>query len=153
LFVRTLKETLSLPVVLWQIPVGHINGTQLSSPTSYNASGVFPEQSNAVQHYEESASPYLFGDRITLSGSRLSYFSRNVWGDSKVTVSGNTVTWGSHLPEAANAGVVAILMGAGVGVSTRGIPQPGSYPEDQPTEGYYWISRAQDYYRAPVTLP
>ncbi|MET0400931.1 MAG: hypothetical protein ABW123_00955 [Cystobacter sp.] len=153
LFVRTLKETLSLPVVLWQLPVGHLNGTQLSSPTSYNSSGVFPDLTNVTQRYEETAAPYLFGDRITLSGSRLEYFSRNVWGDPKVKVSGNTVTWSSHLPEAANAGVVAILMGAGVGLSTRNIPHPGSFPEDQPTDSYYWISRAQDYYRAPVALP
>ncbi|EPX60208.1 cellulose 1,4-beta-cellobiosidase [Cystobacter fuscus DSM 2262] len=153
LFVRTLKETLSLPVVLWQVPAGHINGTLQSSPTAYNASGTFPLLSNAVQQYEESAAPYFFGDRITLSGNRLAWFSKNLWGDPKVSVSGSTVTWGSHIPEAANAGVVAILMGAGVGVSTRAIPQPGSYPEDQPTEGYYWISRVQDYYRAPVTLP
>jgi chitodextrinase len=153
LFVRTLKDTLSLPVVLWQVPAGHINGTLQRSPTEYNASGTFPTLSNAVQQYEESASPYFFGDRFTISGNRLAYFSKNVWSDSKVSVSGSTVTWGSHLPEAANAGVVAILMGAGVGVSTRGIPQPGSYPEEQPTDGYYWISRVQEYYRGPVTLP
>ncbi|OJH37454.1 fibronectin type III domain-containing protein [Cystobacter ferrugineus] len=153
LFVRTLKETLSLPVVLWQVPAGHINGTQQRSPTEYNASGTFPDLNNTVQRYEESAAPYFFGDRLTLSGNRLAWFSKNVWNDPKVSVSGNTVTWGSHIPEAANAGVVAILMGAGVGVSTRGIPQPGSYPEEQPTEGYYWISRVQDYYRAPITLP
>lgn len=153
LFVRTLKDTLTLPVVLWQVPAGHINGTWQKSPTEYNASGVFPTLDNSVQRYEESASPYFFGDKLTLSGNRLTYFSRNVWADPKVSVSGSTVTWGSHLPEAANAGVVAILMGAGVGVSTRGIPQPGASPEDVPTDGYYWISRVQDYLRAPVTAP
>lgn len=153
LFVRTLKETLALPVVLWQLPTGHINGTTRRSPTAYNASGTFPDLSNTVQRYEDSASPYFFGDTLTLSGNRLAYFSKNVWNDPKVSVNGNTVTWGSHLPEAANAGVVAILMGAGVGISTRGIPQPGSYPEDQPTDNYYWITRIQEYYASPVPLP
>ncbi|WP_233261715.1 hypothetical protein [Vitiosangium sp. GDMCC 1.1324] len=153
LFVRTLKETLSLPVVLWQVPAGHINGTTRRSPTAYNASGTFPDLPNTVQRYEESASPFLFGDGLTLSGNRLAYFSKNVWNDPKVSVSGSTVTWGSHLPEAANAGVVAILMGAGVGVSTRGIPQPGSVPEEQPTENYYWITRIQEYYASPAPLP
>ncbi|WP_275424970.1 fibronectin type III domain-containing protein [Archangium violaceum] len=153
LFVRTLKETLGLPVVLWQIPTGHINGTTRRSPTAYNASGTFPDLPNTVQRYEDSASPYLFGDTLTLSGNRLAYFSKNVWNDPKVSVNGNTVTWGSHLSEAANAGVVAILMGAGVGISTRGIPQPGSYPEDQPTDNYYWITRIQEYYANPVQLP
>ncbi|WP_239469873.1 fibronectin type III domain-containing protein [Archangium violaceum] len=153
LFARTLKETLSLPVVLWQVPAGHINGTKHPSPTAYNSSGTFPDLNNSVQHYEESASPYLFGDSFTLSGNRLSYFSKNVWNDPKVSVSGSTVTWGSHMQEAANAGVVAILMGAGVGVSTRAIPQPGSYPESEPTENYYWITRVQQYLANPTPLP
>ncbi|WP_306818504.1 fibronectin type III domain-containing protein [Archangium lipolyticum] len=153
LFARTLKETLSLPVVLWQVPAGHINGTRHPSPTAYNPSGTFPDLNNSVQHYEESASPFLFGDSFTLSGNRLSYFSKNVWNDPKVSVSGSTVTWGSHMQEAANAGVVAILMGAGVGVSTRAIPQPGSYPESEPTENYYWITRVQQYLANPTPLP
>ena len=58
-----------------------------------------------------------------------------------------------NLPGAREEGRVAILMGAGVGVSTRGIPQPGASPEDVPTDGYYWISRVQDYLRAPVAAP
>ncbi len=153
LFCKTLKETLSLPVVLWQIPVGHINGTQQASPTTYNASGTFPDLNHTTQRYEDSASTFFFGDRITLSGNRLSYFSKNVWNDSKVSVSGNVVTWGSHIQDAANAGIVAILMGAGVGISTRGIPQPGAYPEDQPTDAYYWITRVQQYYASPVLAP
>ena len=153
LFCKTLKETLNLPVVLWQVPAGHINGTTRASPTVYNPSGTFPDLNNTVQRYEESASPYFFGDRITLSGNRLAYFSKNVWNDPKVSVSGNVVTWGSHIQEAANAGIVAILMGAGVGVSTRGIPQPGAYPEELPTDNYYWITRVQEYYASPVLLP
>jgi chitodextrinase len=153
LFVRTLKDTLSLPVVLWQIPAGHINGTTRRSPTVYNSSGTFPLLDNSIQRYEESASPFFFGDTLTLSGNRLAYFSKNVWSDPKITVSGSTVTWGSHMQEAANAGVVAILMGAGVGASTRGIPQPGAYPEAVPTDGYYWITRVQEYYASPVKLP
>jgi chitodextrinase len=153
LWARTVKETLLLPIVLWQIPVGHINGTTRPSPTVYNASGRFPDLNNTVQHYEESASPFFFGDTLTLSGNRLSYFSRNVWSDPKVSVSGSTVTWGAHTQEAANAGIVAILMGAGVGVSTRAIPQPGSYPESEPTENYYWITRVQEYLANPTLLP
>ncbi|WP_224365520.1 fibronectin type III domain-containing protein [Hyalangium versicolor] len=153
LFARTLKETLGVPVILWQVPAGHINGTTHRSPTAYNSSGTYPDLPNTVQRYEESAAPFLFGDSFVLSGNRLTYFSKNAWGDPKVTVSGSTVTWGSHLPEVANAGVVAILMGAGVGVSTRGIPQPGSYPEAEPTDNYYWINRVQEYCASPVSLP
>jgi hypothetical protein len=52
-----------------------------------------------------------------------------------------------------DAGVVAILFGAGVGVATRGVPQPSGPSLDQPTDGYDWISRVQEYYAAPTPLP
>jgi hypothetical protein len=156
LYAKTLKDTLALPVVLWQVPVGHINGSKQTSPTEYNSSGRFPDFPNSVQQCEDSASTYLFGDSFTATGNRLAYFSRNDWHDPKVTVSGNTVTWGSHFAEAANAGVVAILMGAGVGTATRGVPQPGNltnFPVSAPTDNYYWITRVQQYYANPTSLP
>jgi hypothetical protein len=152
-FAKTLKQTLSLPVVLWQIPAGHINGTTHASPTDYNASGAFPDLANTVNSYEDSASTYFFGDTFSVTGARLSYFSQNRWADPKVIVSGGKVTWGSHLKDAADSGVVAILMGAGVGQSTRGVPQPGSVPESVPGDSYYWITRAQEYYASPVPIP
>jgi hypothetical protein len=63
------------------------------------------------------------------------------------------VTWGAHFAEAADAGVVAILFGAGVGAATRGVPQPSGPTPDQPTDAYYWITRVQDYYAHPEPLP
>jgi hypothetical protein len=153
LFVRTLKETLSRPVVLWQVPAGHINGSTHASPTEYNLSGRFPALPNVVQRYEDSASTYFFGDTFTATGARRDYFATNAWKDPKVSASGEKITWGPHTQEAADAGVVAILMGAGVGTSTRGVPQPGSAPGDEPTDNYYWITRVQEYYDKPVPLP
>ncbi len=155
LFAKTLKQTLSLPVVLWQVPVGHINGTTRPSPTEYNGSGAFPVLPNQSQQCEDSASTFFFGDTFTATGNRLEYFSRNEWRDPKLTVNGTAVTWGSHFQEAADAGVVSILMGAGVGTATRGVPQPGNtsaVPVDAPTDGYYWITRVQEYYARPVPV-
>ena len=153
LYVRTLKDTTGLPVVLWQIPVGHINSTAHPSPTDYNAGGTFPDLPNQVQHCEDSASTFLFGDKFTTSSARAAYFGQNQWADPHVSVSGGTVTWGAHWTDAAAAGVVAVLMGAGVGASTHGIPQPGVVPVDQPGDNYYWISRVQEYYSNPQPLP
>jgi len=48
-----------------------------------------------------------------------------------------------------------ILMGAGVGTATRGVPQPANtsaVPVDAPTDGYYWITRVQEYYARPVPV-
>lgn len=50
-------------------------------------------------------------------------YGSNPGADPEVSVSGSTVTWGSHLPEAAAAGVVAILFGVGTGTSTHGVPE------------------------------
>jgi hypothetical protein len=155
LFAKTLKQTLALPVVLWQVPVGHVNGTTRTSPAEYNASGRFPTLPNQSQQCEDSASTFFFGDTFTATGGRLEYFARNEWRDPKLTVAGGTVTWGAHLQEAADAGIVSILMGAGVGTATRGVPQPGNtsaVPVDAPTDGYYWITRVQEYYANPVPV-
>jgi len=45
------------------------------------------------------------------------------------------------------------MFGAGVGISTRGVPQPSGTVLDEPTDDYYWITRVQEYYTSPVPLP
>jgi hypothetical protein len=152
-FAHQLHERLALPLVLWQIPVGHVNTTTLASPSAYNASGAFPALDNTLQHYEDSASSWWFGDSFTTSGARLAYFGKNDSADPTTSVSGTRVTWGAHVDAAAAAGVVAVLFGAGVGAATRGVPQPSGATLDQPTDGYYWITRVQDYYAHPTPLP
>jgi hypothetical protein len=153
LFVTRLHEVSGLPVVLWQIPVGHINVTTHASPTAYNPSGHFPALDNSIQHYEDSASSWLYGDSFDLSGARLAYFQKNDTGDPGVSVSGTRVTWPAHFAALAGAGVVAVWSGAGVGIATRGVPQPSGTVLDEPTDGYYWITRAAEYYAHPLALP
>ncbi|WP_145176739.1 glycosyl hydrolase family 8 [Gimesia aquarii] len=143
LIVQTLTETTDREMVLWQIPVGHINNSLAQNP--YDANGVFDPLTNTTRQYEDSAPTFFLGDTFTATGDRLDYFSSNDFGDDKLTVSGNTITWGSHIEEARAAGVRQILFGAGVGISTDSI---GS----EPTDDYWWITKVQEYYQNPVPL-
>jgi len=79
-------------MILWQIPVGHINNSLADN--SYDENGVFDPLTNTTRQYEDSAPTFFFGDTFTATGDRLDYFSSNEFGDDKLTVSGNTVTWG-----------------------------------------------------------
>jgi hypothetical protein len=141
LIVKTLTETTQREMVLWQIPVGHINNSLSDNP--YDAGGDFDALTNTFQHYEDSAPSFFFGDSFTADGARLNYFSTNASGDSELTVLGNTVTWGSHIEEARDAGVRQILFGAGVGASTDSIG-------GETTDDYWWITKVQEYYLNPV---
>ncbi|MFN4257861.1 MAG: cellulose binding domain-containing protein [Gemmataceae bacterium] len=143
LFSKTLHQTAGLPIVLWQIPVGHINSSLAVNP--YDPSGQFPELTNTFTRYEDSAPTFFLGDSFLAEGDRFTYFTTNAGGDPKLSVSGNIVTWGSHMQEARDAGIVAILFGAGVGESTDGVGSP-------PTDGYWWISQVQEYYLDTVML-
>lgn len=142
LFNKTLRQESQLPVILWQIPVGHINSSTSANP--YN-NGTFPDLNNTNQHYEDSAPTFFLGDTFTTSGVRFSYFSTNQGSDPKLTVSGSNITWGSHAKEAVDAGIISILFGAGVGNSTDGVGSP-------PTDSYWWITKAQTYFNNPAPL-
>lgn len=143
LFAKTLHENTGMPITLWQLPVGRINGTTQSNP--YDASGTFADLNNTSQHYEDSAPSYFFGDTFQTTDSRAAYFGSNQSGDAGVTVNGNTVTWTSHMRDALDAGITTLLFGAGVGDSTSSVGNP-------PTDGYWWITKAQEYLANPVPL-
>jgi Carbohydrate binding module (family 6) len=153
LYVKTIRQALNLPAVLWQIACGHLNSTQTASPTYWNADGRFPDlDDTSPNRYQDSASSYFFGDRFSASGNYLAFFGSNADADPKVSVSGATVTWGSHLPEAAAAGVVAIMFGAGTGTGTHGVPQMTGQYQSTPSDFYYWVTRTQTYLAAPLQL-
>ncbi|TDT95550.1 carbohydrate binding protein [Streptomyces sp. 846.5] len=154
LYAKTIRQSLGLPAVLWQLPTGHLNSTLTASPTYWNASGKFPNLDDvSANRDEDSAATFFYGDSFTSSGNNLAFYSSNPGADPKVTVSGSTVTWGSHLPEAAADGVVAILFGAGTGSGTYGVPEMvGSY-QSAPSDYDYWVTRTQSYLAAPTPLP
>lgn len=142
-YTKTLHETTEMPVTLWQIPVGHLNHSLEANP--YN-NGLFPDLTNQEMNYEDSAPTYFFGDTFEPGSTlRMNYFATNAYNDSKVSVNGNTITYGSHMQEAADAGVTCILFGAGVGSSTDAVGYP-------PSDSYWWITKAQRYYNNPVWL-
>lgn len=142
-FTRGVNATAKLPVILWQLPAGHINNSL--SPSPYAQNGQFPTLTNQAQSYEDSAPVYFFGDRFDVtSGPRLTWFGTGQ--DPKLQVAGSTVTWGPHMQEAAAAGVISMMFGAGVGHSTTNVGTP-------PTDNYWWITKAQQYLAAPVSLP
>jgi hypothetical protein len=129
-----------LPVILWQIPVGHINTTKLANP--YDPSNVFPDMIDSNRQLEDSAPGFFLGDTFSTTGARYTYFSANLSQDPKVTSDGSSITWGSHMSDAASAGVMSVLFGAGVGASTSGAGTP--------TDSFWWITNVQRYYQNPV---
>ena len=145
LFTKTLSTAAGKPAILWQIPVGHINTSQLANPYS---AGLFPDLNNTSQHYEDSSPDFFLGDSFQPGSGRFSYFSTNLGADPKISTSGGTtVTWGSHMQETKNSGIIAILFGAGVGDSTHGTGSPAS-------DSYWWITQVQKYFtNGVIPLP
>ncbi len=143
-FAQAMGTESKLPVVLWQIPVGHINHSELANP----AGGLFPDLANVSTKYEDSAPDFFFGDTFdpgSTAPNRLSYFSVSdpLMG---VRTQGEVVTWPSAMNLAASYGIRTVLFGAGVGDSTQGTGNP-------PTDGGWWITAVQNYYvQGPVPL-
>jgi hypothetical protein len=135
-FANTMHTTTKLPVILWQLPCGHINNSQAADPYT---GGYFPVLTNVNRALEDSAPTFFLGDTFQTTGARYTYFSANLGGDPKVTSNGSDITWGPHMSDAAAAGVISVMFGAGVGASTDGIGAP-------PTDSYWWITAVQGYF-------
>lgn len=136
-YVKQMHQVTNKPMVLWQLPVGHING---STDTSAYTGQAFPLLDNSNTRGEDSTTSFFFGDTINTNDSvRQQYFSQNLAGDSKLSASGNQITFGDHFSEAKDAGVIMALFGAGVGMSTDGVGSP-------PTDDHFWIQKVQGYY-------
>ena len=145
-FVKALYEESGVHVILWQITVGHINGsTTINEYTGTN----FATLPNTSKYYEDSASPFFFGDEVDFSNdqARFDYFSQNKHNDSKLisNATNKHVTFGNHFEELNDTGVKLVLMGAGVGDSTDGIGDPVA-PGATLTDDHFWIQKVQDYY-------
>ncbi|PHQ81617.1 MAG: hypothetical protein COB66_01795 [Coxiella sp. (in: Bacteria)] len=165
----------NLPIVLWQLPVGHLNGNQTSSPYT---GAPFLNLKDVSTLYEGSSAPYFLGEKFTVGtpstahtaasneattchvgGQKMPFFACPD-NESGVTTSGSNVTWNSHMQGAANAHVAAILFGAGVGSSTHAHPITASSPvlnktSDPDTfantpDGNWFMYQLQQYYKNPV---
>jgi len=142
-FVQTMHETSGYPIVLWQMPVGHINSSQTIS--AYTGQR-YQDLPNVSTRWEDSTCDFFLGDTFDAANTiRLNYFSENKYNDAKLSVTGNAITWGNHMQETKDAGVISVLFGAGVNNSTDGVGSP-------PTDDYFWIQKVQEYYAAGAPL-
>ena len=121
-YAEKLHTELVTPVVLWQIPVGHLNDAQ----------GTFPVLTNTTRHYEDSAPTFILGDTFRVHTQARSNYFGNV-ADPKTHVNGDQITIESHIPEMKAAGIGGVLFGAGVGEST-----------DFDSDGGWWIAKVKD---------
>lgn len=138
-FAQTMHETSGYPIVLWQMPVGHINSSQTIS--AYMGQR-YQDLPNVSTKWEDSTTDFFLGDTFDAQNTvRLNYFSENKYNDAKLSVAGNAITWGNHMQETKDAGVISVLFGAGVNNSTDGVGSP-------PTDDYFWIQKVQEYYAA-----
>jgi hypothetical protein len=137
LYCKTIHETSDKPVILWQLPVGRIN--QSSYVSAYTGSP-YADMPNIAAKYEDSSTDFFLGDSInTTDPKRTNYFNQNKWNDPKVVQKGNLISWGKHIKECKDAGIICVQFGAGVGASTDGIGNP-------PSDNYFWIQKVQGYY-------
>ena len=134
-FTSALAHQTGVQVVLWQMPYGHINSSQLANP----AGGVFPDLADAATQFEDSASDFFFGDTFAPgAGNRFDYFSVT---DPRlaVTTSGDAVLWPAGMTEASLHGVRMVLFGDGMANGTHGATTP-------PADDGWWITALQGYY-------
>lgn len=157
LFAKTLHETLDhRPVRLWQIPVGHVNGSEYLLPSKPGLKATqAPDLANVDKQWEDSAVSYFFGDSFSGrskgrdAAAAHAYFAEDVAEDPLVSTDGDgTIVWGSHMAAARDAGIESIMFGPGLANSTQG----GGYLGPA-LDGFFWAAKAQDYLKKPVPIP
>lgn len=151
LYAKTLHNNLlNRPVRLWQMPVGHVNGSQYMVGDRKVA-----DLANVHKQWEDSAVSYFFGDQFSgLTSGRIdpagaqAYFAKNDANDSLVSQSRDgTIIWGSHMAAARDAGIESIMFGPGLANSTQG----GGY-QGPALDGYFWAAKATDYLKNPLPI-
>lgn len=160
-FIDQIHTTTGLPVVLWQLPVGHIDSSTLADPYPQSPTAPsFPNLDDTSSHGEDSTPSYFFGDTFVQAGLpdggtggpnlqaaadvRFDYFSQNWSNDPEVQSNSttNTITWGSHMTQAAQAGAISLMFGPGVGDSTRNVPNSTG----DVTDGCWAMTAMENYF-------
>jgi hypothetical protein len=136
LYAKTMHEVSGKDIILWQLPVGHINHSHYVS--AYTGT-TYSDLDNTTCRYEDSSVSYFFGDTFTPADSTLAYFSQNQAGDTLLSCSGDSISWGEHLSKSNACGIIHAMFGAGVGNSTDAIGNP-------PADSSFTIQKMQDYY-------
>jgi len=129
LFAKTLHTSLNdRPVRLWQLPVGHVNGSDYLLPSTPGGKATrAPDLANVDKQWEDSAVSYFFGDSFSGhsngrdAAAAQAYFAKDDAGDPLVSTDGDgTIVWGSHMAAARDAGIESIMFGPGLANSTQG---------------------------------
>jgi len=137
MYAKTMHQISGKNMILWQLPVGRINGSHYVS--AYTNS-VYQDLPNTTSKYEDSTIDYFFGDKFTENDpTRFTHFTNNNAQDTSLEVSGNEITWHEHFSKFNDCGIIHAMFGAGVGNSTDGIGNP-------PKDDYFSIQKIQDYY-------
>lgn len=154
IYISQLHQKTNLPVILWQMPVGHIERSQAADP--YHG-GLFNElintEANGACYFEDSTTTFFFGDQFKPgAGNRWNWFTTNEGGDAFITDNGSDmVTWGEHFSAARDAGVVCALFGAGVGRATHGNVSDITQALE-PEDDMWFLVKTQRYLANPVVL-
>lgn len=141
-----------LPVVLWQIPVGHISDG--AAHTVLN---------NTNNRFEDSAAAFFFGQEFATPGAggtpqedpKLTYLAQYAPRDLAdrqrllVFANGATTVWRPYYPHLLAQNVIGVYFGAGVGISTSHAAHTFL---EAPTDGGFMIRRMAEYIRNPVVL-
>lgn len=159
----------TLPIRLWQIPIGHVNGSQAVKPSTDSTGSLFqnlanqmvdgeisPGDTKLVGAWEDSATSYFLGDKFTgLTAERPSgnkfFQDGNAAADPVILPPdrSGTIAWGSHIASARDIGVEAILFGPGLIEATIG----GGYTNVLAVDDYFWACATQQYYaNGPVAI-
>ncbi len=168
-FVQTAQSTIAtlqtqasqsvLPVLLWQLPMGHLNNSTALNPST---GSVYTPLANAYKYqviggdFEDAGQSFIFGDTFNpgawpttaLGGIRASFYAQDLY--KQFSSSGGKLTWPSHLTDFVNSGVFGIISAPGVGLPTctYGVSQQGQGPYDS----LWWINHAQTYYQHTIPL-
>ncbi|MFH1477397.1 MAG: VCBS repeat-containing protein [Verrucomicrobiota bacterium] len=148
-FVESVQQQVQLPIILWQLPMGHINTTE-TKKTDGTAYTSLSNQANSGS-FEDSSATFWFGDTFTPgSADRLAYFSANQWGGydpsrvADVTVTGNKIIWLPAIDRLKALNIAALLSGPGVGRSASTFACAVDTAES--TDNFWWINQVQRYY-------
>lgn len=141
-YVKAIGDVLSIPMVLWQLPVGHLNTSQTTSAYTNTTFANLPNTSGKA---EDSTSTFFLGDTFKpLLSNEVTYWQKNDSKSSSMSVAADgSITWSSALGFLKNWNISQIMSGAGVGNSTTNVGNPttGLVPGDS----YYWIQKVQKY--------
>lgn len=182
-FLGNLHTKTNLPVLLWQLPTGHLNGSTATAAGGPNsggwpgtASGVtFPDLLDVKVNtstfttsngcWEESGPQYFLGDTFTAKADPAGHQTaaqRYAWfGQSDpdfpndVTKNAGTlsITYAEHMTAAKAKGVIGIIFGPGVGQATQNVGWQDQWTNTTPTDSFWFMNKLVKYIGSPVALP